>query len=64
VHREVEYEGHEEKLRAAIDGSHPDDEPVGQRGGKVESALRRRRRYPSTPRTMVCAGGTERKNTA
>ena len=62
VHREVESEGLAEKLRAGIDGSCPDDEPVGQRGDKVESALWRRRRYPSTPRTKVCAAGTERKN--
>ena len=39
VHRKVESEGHEEKYRAAIDGGHPDDEPVGQRWGKVEPAL-------------------------
>jgi hypothetical protein len=39
VHREVESEGHEEKYRAVIDGGHPEDEPVGQRWGKVEPAL-------------------------
>ena len=39
VHREVESEGHEEKHRAVVDGSDPDDEPVGQRRGKVEPAL-------------------------
>ena len=39
VHREVESEGHEEKYRAVIDGGHPEDEPVGQRWGKVELAL-------------------------
>ena len=39
VHREVESEGHEEKYRAVIDGGYPDDEPVGQRWGKVEPAL-------------------------
>jgi len=39
VHREVESEGHEEKYRAAIDGGYPEGEPVGQRWGKVESAL-------------------------
>ena len=38
VHREVESEGHEEKCRAVIDGGHPEDEPVGQRWGKVEPA--------------------------
>src|SRR5271166_3540627 len=31
-------------------GAHPEDEPVGQRWGKVESALwRRRRSHPPTP---------------
>ncbi len=55
VHREVESEGHEEKYRAAVDMK---DEPVGQRWGKVEPALWRRRRYSSTHRTKVCAGGT------
>jgi hypothetical protein len=39
VHREVESEGHEEKYRAVIDGGYLDDEPVGQRWGKVEPAL-------------------------
>ena len=39
VHRAVESEGHEEKYRAVIDGGHPEDEPVGQRWGKVEPAL-------------------------
>jgi hypothetical protein len=39
VHREVESEGHEEKYRAVIDGGYPEDEPVGQRWGKVEPAL-------------------------
>jgi hypothetical protein len=39
VHREVESEGHEEKYRAVIDGGHSEDEPVGQRWGKVEPAL-------------------------
>src|SRR3954447_2198755 len=52
VHREVESEGHEEKYRAVIDGGHPEDEPDGQRWGKVEPALRRRRRShsPTAPR--------------
>ena len=51
VHREVESEGHEEKYRAVIDGE-TRDEPVGQRWGKVESALLRRRRShsPTAPR--------------
>jgi len=39
VHREVESEGHEEKYRAVIDGGYPEDEPVGQRWGKVEPAV-------------------------
>ena len=58
VHCEVESEGHEEKYRAVIDGGHPDDEPVGQRWGKVEPALWRRRRYSFTHRTKVFADGT------
>ena len=64
VHREVESEGHEEKYRAVIDGGYPEDEPVGQRWGKVESALWRRRRYSFTHRTKVFADGTVRKNKA
>jgi len=57
VHREVESEGHEEKYRAVIDGGHPEDEPVGQRWGTVEPALRRRRRSypPTTPRCLRMA---------
>ena len=57
VHREVESEGHEEKYRAVIDGGHPEDEPVGQRWGKVEPALRRRRRShsPTAPRCVRMA---------
>jgi hypothetical protein len=35
----MESEGYEEKYRAVIDGGYPDDEPVGQRWGKVEPAL-------------------------
>src|SRR5215469_4606539 len=52
VHRKMESEGHEEKCRAAIDGDHPQDEPVGQRWGKVESAFpgRRRSHSPTAPR--------------
>ena len=45
-----------EKLRAGIDGSDPDDEPVGQRGDKVESALWRRRRYPFHPSNQGVCG--------
>src|SRR5450755_5174628 len=57
VHREVESEGHEEKYRAVINGGRPDDEPVGQRWGKVEPALRRRRRShsPTAPRCLRTA---------
>ena len=57
VHREVESEGHEEKYRAVIDGGCPEDEPVGQRWGKVEPALRRRRRShsPTAPRCLRMA---------
>jgi len=39
VRREAESEGHEEKYRAVIDGGYLDDEPVGQRWGKVEPAV-------------------------
>jgi len=57
VHREVESEGHEEKYRAVIDGGYLDDEPVGQRWGKVEPALKRRRRShsPTAPRCLRTA---------
>jgi hypothetical protein len=57
VHREVESEGHEEKYRAVIDGGYPEEEPVGQRWGKVEPALRRRRRShsPTAPRCLRMA---------
>ena len=61
VHREVESEGHEKKYRAVIDGGNPDDEPVGQRWGKVEPALWRRRRFLiHPPQQGVCGRhGTE-----
>ncbi len=57
VHREVESEGHEEKYRAVVDGGHPEDEPVGQRWGKVEPALwgRRRSHPPTGPRCLRTA---------
>ena len=57
VHCEMESEGHEEKYRAVINGGHPEDEPVGQRWGKVEPALRRRRRShsPTAPRCLRTA---------
>src|SRR5712664_2890012 len=53
----MESEGHEEKYRAVIDGDNPQDEPVGQRWGKVESALSRRRRShsPTAPRCLRAA---------
>jgi hypothetical protein len=60
----MESEGHEEKYRAVIDGDNPQDEPVGQRWGKVESALLRRRRFSFTHRTKVIADGTVQKNNA
>src|SRR6266571_4042060 len=57
VHREMESAGHEEKYRAVIDGGCPEDEPVGQRWGKVEPALWRRRRShsPTAPRCLRTA---------
>jgi hypothetical protein len=57
VYRKMESEGHEEKYRAVIDGGHPEDEPVGQRWGTVESALRRQRRShsPTAPRCLRTA---------
>ena len=53
----MESEGHAEKYRAVIDGGHPEDEPVGQRWGKVEPALRGRRRShsPTAPRCLRTA---------
>jgi hypothetical protein len=53
----VESEGHEEKYRAVIDEGHPEDELVGQRRGKVEPALWRRRRShsPAAPRCLRTA---------
>jgi hypothetical protein len=60
----MESEGHAEKYRAVIDGDNPQDEPVGQRWGKVESALLRRRRFSFTHRTKVFADGTVQKNNA
>ena len=52
----MESEGHEEKYRAVIDGG-TQDEPVGQRWGKVEPAKRRRRRShsPTAPRCLRTA---------
>jgi hypothetical protein len=42
-------------------GGYPKDEPVGQRWGKVEPALWRRRRFSFTHCTKVFADGTVRK---
>jgi hypothetical protein len=57
VHREVESEGLQEKYQAVIDGGCLSDEPVGQRRGKVEPALWRRRRSnpPVVPRCVRAA---------
>ena len=57
VGREAESGGFAEKHRAVVDGGHPDDEPVGQREGKVEPALwGRRRSYPPlVPRCLRMA---------
>ena len=57
VHREVESEGLEEKYRAVINGGYLNDEPVGQRWGKVEPAVWRRRRShsPTAPRCLRAA---------
>jgi len=60
----MESKGHEEKYRAVIDGGYPEDEPVGQRWGKVEPALWRRRHFSFTHRIKVFADGTVRKNSA
>jgi hypothetical protein len=49
AHREVGSEGLAENHRVVINGSYPDDEPVGQRRGMVEPALWRRRRMGSSP---------------
>jgi len=64
VRREAESEGHEEKLQAAVEGSHPNDEPVGPRWKEVEPALWGRRRSYPFHRTKVCAGGGEWKISA
>jgi hypothetical protein len=57
VHREVESEGLAEKVRAVIDGGHPEDEPVGPRGDQLEPALWRRRHShsPTVPRCVRTA---------
>jgi len=60
----VESEGHEEKYRAVIDGDNPQDEPVGQRWGKVESVTSKTKAFSFTHRTKVFAGGTVQKNSA
>jgi hypothetical protein len=62
--REAGSEGYAEKYRAVVDGGHSKDEPVGQRWGKVEPALRGRRRThpPTAPRCLRTAryGRSER----
>ena len=63
VHREVESEGPAEKYRAVVDGE-TRDEPVGQRWGKVESAVLGTKAFSFTHRTKVFADGTVRKNSA
>ena len=64
VHREVESEGHEEQYRAVINGGYPEDEPVGQRWGKVEPARMKAKAFSFTHRTKVFADGMARKNSA
>jgi hypothetical protein len=49
AHREGGSEGLAENHRVVINGSCPDDEPVGPRRGMVEPALWRRRRVGSSP---------------
>ena len=58
AHREVGSEGLAENHRVVIEGSIPQDEPVGQRWGMVEPALWRRRRMVPPHRTTVCADDT------
>src|SRR3954468_18273080 len=53
VRREAGSERLAEKYRAVIEGSHPHDEPVGQRWGEVEPALWGRRR-PHSPTVSRC----------
>ena len=57
VRCEAESEGFEEKYRAVINGGCSNDEPVGQRWGKVEPALwgRRRSHPPIVPRCLRTA---------
>jgi len=57
VHREVESDGLAEKHRAVAEGGDPVGEPVGQRRGKVEPALWRRRHIypPVVPRCVRTA---------
>src|SRR5258708_26234058 len=53
----MDSEGHGEKSRAVIDGDKRQEEPVGQRWGKVESALLRGRcsHSPTAPRCLRAA---------
>src|SRR6516165_3626341 len=54
VRREAGSEGYAEKYRAVVNGGYSKDEPVGQRWGKVEPALwRRRRSHPPTATRCV-----------
>lgn len=57
VGREAESERFEEKRRAVVNGNQTEDELVGQREGKVEPALWRRRhtRSPLVPRCLQTA---------
>jgi len=57
LRREAGSEGYAEKYRAVLNGGYSKDEPVGQRWGKVEPALWRRRRShpPTTPRCLRSA---------
>src|SRR5215470_15000532 len=61
VRSDPKSEGFEEKYLAVIDRGYPEDEQVGQRWGKIGSAVLGRRRYSFTHRTKVFAGGTIRK---
>jgi len=56
----MESKGHEEKYRAAIDGGHPDDEPVGQRWARSSPRDRDEGVLIHPPNQGVCGQhGTE-----
>src|SRR4030088_2449847 len=61
VRREAGSERLAEKDRAAIEGSHPHDEPVGQRWGQGRARTLGAKAFSSTHRIKVFAGGTVRK---